>query len=178
VSALRRCVEPRVQSGADRVQGFGVLRNRFAQRKQEGGKFERRFIDVECSVDAECSTDAEHSAGVEPSVDVEQRRFRGLDIVSAGAWSVWFLVACCIAAVVLAIIAVVNIAISGLGVMRHVKSVSPDELLLIKIDMAREAGARIEGSLESIETLLPRARAALTQINAAIRTIAAIVPPS
>jgi hypothetical protein len=77
---------------------------------------------------------------------------------------------------VLLVIAALRVTFSGLSVTRHAKAMAPDELLLIKIDMAREAATRIDESIASLEALLPRAQAALTQINSAIKTIRSIVP--
>ncbi len=94
----------------------------------------------------------------------------------AGSWSIWFLIACCVAAVVLVIIAGLKVVFVAGAVMRHAKAVRPSELLLIKIDMAQEAGARIERTIDAAETLLPRAQNALMRINAAIKIFQTIVP--
>jgi hypothetical protein len=95
--------------------------------------------------------------------------------MATGSWPIWFLVACCIAALVLVIIAAVKSISAAMSVQRHAKAIAPEELL-IKVAMAREAGTRIEGSLGMIEALLPRAQSALTRINSGIRAIKSIVP--
>jgi len=146
---LWRCDEPRLQSGADRVQRLGLLYYGLAP-----GCFIRRFV----------TGSRQHAAP-------QQLEIGRIGRVMQFAWPAWILMICAVASFVCVAIGAAMAGIAFARFSKHLKRTQAEAEATFDVARTEAALARIDAAVEGIGPLIVRAQNALITIQVSLEEL-------